>query len=95
MSIFARRILQRMINENAQFMTASQTNRHVRLLNLKDGQQAGAEWEVVLLNSLSKIGRVQYESDLGGRSRPDLLVSGSGGIEPFVVEITSVSDSGL
>lgn len=94
MSIFARRILQRMINENAQFMTASQTNRHVRLLNLKDGRPAGAEWEIVLLNSLSKIGRVQYESDLGGRSRPDLLVWGSGGIEPFVVEITSVSDRG-
>jgi len=47
-----------MINENAQFMTASQLDRHVRLLNLEDGQEAGAEWEVVLLNSLNKFGRV-------------------------------------
>ena len=75
-------------------MTASQLDRHVRLLNLEDGQEAGAEWEVVLLNSLNRFGRVQYEPNLGGKSQPDLLVSGCDGIEPFVVEITSVSDAG-
>jgi hypothetical protein len=83
-----------MISENAPFMTASQTDRHVRLLNLEDGQEAGAEWEVVLLNSLSKLGRVQYEPSLGGTSRLDLFVSDCAGIEPFVAEITSVSDAG-
>lgn len=93
MSIFGRRIVQRMINENAQSMTASQLDKHVRRLNLEDGQAASTEWEVVLLNSLSKLGRVQYEPDLGGSSRPDVLVSDCG-IEPFVVEITSVSDAG-
>jgi hypothetical protein len=83
-----------MVNENAQFMTAYHTDRQVRLLNLEDGQEAGAEWEVVLVNSFSKLGRVQYEPDLGGSSQPDLCVSGCNGIEPFVVEITSVSDAG-
>ncbi len=94
MSIFGRRVLQRLINENAQFMSNAQIARHVRLLNLNDRRGASTEWEVVLLNSFSKLARVQYEPALGGSSRPDLLVSPHGAIEPFVAEITSVSDAG-
>jgi hypothetical protein len=93
MSIFGRRILQRLINDNSRFMSERQTQRHVTLLNFNDARSAPAEWEIVLLNSLSRLGEVQYEPDLGGQSRPHLLVSRSG-IEPFVAEITSVSDVG-
>ena len=93
MSIFGRRILQRLINENSRFMSERQTQRHVALLNFNDARSAPAEWEIVLLNSFSRLGEVQYEADLGGKSIPDLLVSRSG-TEPLVVEITSVSDAG-
>src|SRR6266853_567631 len=72
LSIFGRRVLQRMINENAQFMTASQLERLVGLLNLDDGKGASTEWEIALSNSFSKFARVQYEPNLGGRSHPDL-----------------------
>jgi hypothetical protein len=83
-----------MINENAQFMTAMQLERLVGLLNLYDGKGASTEWEIVLSNSFSRFARVQYEPNLGGTSHPDLFVSEDNGIDPFVVEITSVSDAG-
>ncbi len=63
MSIFGRRILQRLINDNSRFMSERQTQRHVTLLNFNDARSAPAEWEIVLLNSFSRLGEVQYEPD--------------------------------
>jgi len=83
-----------MINENAQFMSELQLERLVGLLNLDDRKAVSTEWEIALSNSFSKFARVQYEPNLGGTSRPDLLVSDDNGIDRFVVEITSVSDAG-
>jgi hypothetical protein len=52
MAIFCRRTLQRLINENATFLTRKQLVSHVNKLN--DGDLS-AEWEVVLLNVFSKV----------------------------------------
>ena len=67
-----------MLDENAEFLTAEQLKSHVKLLN-GDGVQIerylSYEWEVAVLNALSKVGLVQHEKDFGGKSRPDIHFS--------------------
>jgi hypothetical protein len=83
------------LSARGQAHTALQMDRPVRLLNLEDGQVGGAEWEVLLLNSFSKLGRVEYEPNSGGNSRPDLLVSGCDGIEPLLSRLLQFPMRGL
>jgi hypothetical protein len=91
MAIFCRRTLQRLINENAAVLTRKQLASHVEKLN--DGDLS-AEWEVVLLNVFSKIGRVSHERDFNGKN-PDLhFVSNDHAIE-FLADIKTVSDEGI
>jgi hypothetical protein len=68
MAIFSRRTIQRLINENASFLTTKQIKSHVDNLNNGD---LGAEWEVVLLNVFSKLGRVEHEKNFNGK-KPDI-----------------------
>lgn len=92
MALFSRRILQRMINENSTFLTPKQLNRHVRAL---ERGCLATEWEIALLNALSKSGHVQHEPETPGSSKPDILFSLVN--EPkqkFIADITTVSDSG-
>jgi hypothetical protein len=46
MAIFSRRTLQRLINENAGFLTAKQLKKHVDSLNKADEHSLGAECRV-------------------------------------------------
>ncbi len=64
MAIFPRRIIQRMLNKNAEFLTKEQIDQHVLRLNGKGFQVIETEWEVAVLNAFSKIGRVQHEPEL-------------------------------
>jgi hypothetical protein len=61
-AMFSRRTLQRLLDENSQFLRKSQTRRLVKELNrVSDPSKLGRdislswEWEVVLLNVLSKV----------------------------------------
>ena len=95
MAIFSRRILQRMINENAKILTKEQLMKHIRSLNKDDESSLSTEWEVVLLYVFSKLGKVVHEPDLGGRTRGDLcftLFTDSN--QSFMAEICKVSDAG-
>lgn len=94
MAIFSRRAMQRMLDENASFLTKEQLELHVSKLDRDDFQSLDTEWEVAVLNVFSKLGKVSHEPTLEGPSRPDLLFSlddGSG----FLADITSVSDEGF
>ncbi|MDQ1637401.1 MAG: hypothetical protein QOF62_740 [Pyrinomonadaceae bacterium] len=94
MAIFSRRTLQRLINENARFLSKSQLKEHTRRLNKEDEHSLGAEWEVVLLNVFSKLGTVTHEPDLG--TRPDLyFVSNLDKSHGFIADIATVSDRGI
>jgi len=53
------------------------------------------EWEVVLINSLSKIGKVSYEKDFGGGTHPDIYFEAYDPQSNFVADITTISDKGL
>jgi hypothetical protein len=78
-AMFSRRTLQRLLDENSQFLRKSQTRRLVKELNrVSDPSKLGRdislswEWEVVLLNVLSKVGKVAYERGFDGHTKGDI-----------------------
>lgn len=95
MAIFSRRILQQLINENTQVLPRKQIRKHVGELNrMHSTLTLAAEWEVVLLNAFSKLGKIVHESGPAGTS--DLYFEAHD--EPkqtFVADITAVSDKGF
>jgi len=97
MAIFSRRNLQRMIDENDLFLLRRQTKKHVGELNKMATTlplSLGFEWEVVLLNAVSKFGKVFHEKKFNGKT-PDIYFTSSMKEEDrFVAEITTVSDWG-
>lgn len=94
MGIFSRRYLQRCIDESSTFATLKVRKLWVKKLNSPSSPDyAAKEWEIAILNALSKLGELRHEVDFGGTTRPDILYS-SQGLE-FVADITAVSDKGL
>lgn len=94
MAIFSRRTLQRLIYENATLISKKQLRAHVDSLNRADEYSLGTEWEIVLLNVLSKLGTVAHEPRMG--SRPDLhFVSNVDRSQEFIADIATVSDRGV
>ena len=97
MAIFSRRSLQRLLVENSEFLRPAQTKTHVEALNRMEKELTLArEWEVVLLNSLHKRGKVVHEKDFGGANRADVYwESRENPSHNFVADITAASDQGL
>jgi hypothetical protein len=94
MGIFSRRNLHRILLENTRFVRQRPLSEHIKRLNGNDEvQRVTTEWEVVLLNGLSKLGSVDHEPKLPGSSKPDVLFTHSLGTA--LIDITSVSDRGL
>lgn len=95
MAIFSRRILQRLLNENGAILSRKQLRKHVDDLNrMHETLTLAPEWEVVLLNAFSKVGKILHESGPAGTS--DLYFESR--IDPkerFVADITTVSDKGF
>jgi hypothetical protein len=89
MAIVSRRTLQRLILENAAFLSVSQRQYHADAINRGGAESLSAEWEILVLNSLSKLAAITHEPQLGTR-RPDVLATITG--EPpqtFVADITT------
>lgn len=97
MAIFSRRVLQRLINENSEFLTQSQLDKHIDNLNKYDSQTyLDYEWEVVVLNAFSKVGKVIHEPDLESGKKPDILFKPNHSDDiNLIAEITTVSDKNL
>jgi hypothetical protein len=96
MAIFSRRTLQRLIFENRKFLRRGQTKAHLRRLNKSDEFFLDAEWEVVLLNAFSKLGRVIHEQQFNNGPKPDLLFTSL--VDPsqsFLADIATISDRGM
>jgi hypothetical protein len=91
MPIFPRRVIQKIITENRQFLPASQVKEHVKKLNKQDNTSIATVWEIVVLNALSKIGVVEHEKKFQGSRKPDIYFS-SPDINNFVADITAISD---
>ncbi len=71
MPIFSRRVLQRLLDENRNFLEERQVKELVNRLNSLD-KSIATEWEVVLINALSKLGNVFHENNFGGETNPDI-----------------------
>jgi hypothetical protein len=96
MTIFSQETIQRLLQENyaVGVTTNAQTQCHVDKLNAKNEQSLSFEWEVVLLNVLSKVGIVVHEKTFG-RKNPDIyFVSKTASNEAFIADIVTVSDEG-
>ncbi len=94
MALVARRVLQRLIRENAAFTTSAQRKRQVAALNRGGDQALNFEWELLVLNGLSKLAAIDHEPLLGTR-HPDVVARvGDGAPEVFVADVATVSDSG-
>lgn len=92
MAIFSKRALQEMLNQNGKLLTEIQLKDHIARLNKGGKNSLPIEWEIVILNALSKLGHVRYEQSFGGEF-PDLFFS-SGNMSniSFLADITTVSD---
>lgn len=92
MAIFSRRTIQRIINENASFITEDQSANQIKKLNEGD---LSFEWEVVLLNIFGRIGKVIHEPPFENSARKiDVLFSTqiTDKVE-FLADIVTISDS--
>jgi len=91
MAIFSRRTIQRLINENALFLNKEQLENFIKKLNKGD---LNFEWEIVLLNVFSKLGKVTYEPIFeNSEKKIDILFSSENKDRfEFLAEITTVSD---
>src|ERR1700691_4181297 len=95
MALFARRRLQRILDENAAFLAPKQLVTACNLLNLVRDEYLSTEWEQVILNAASKIGAVRHEPALGGDCTPDLWFKTSDQSLEFIADVTAASDRGL
>lgn len=92
MAIFSRRTIQKMINENAEFLTSEQIEIQISRLNKNGFDSIATEWEIVVLNVFSKIGQVVHEPDLGTAAKLDLHFKNQADKSEFIADITTISD---
>ncbi len=95
MALFARRHLQRVLNENAAFVSPKQLSALCDLLNTARDDYLATEWEQVIINAASKVGAVQYEPRLAGSRTPDLQFHANEPPLQFIADVTTASDRGL
>jgi hypothetical protein len=96
MAIFPKRVVQRILNDNASFLSKEHLVNHVHRLNGGDDDPLGAEWEVVTLNAFSKRGRLKHEEQFGSHKKPDLSFYMNGSSLPeFIADVRALSDAGL
>src|SRR5256885_2211578 len=96
MAIFSRRTIQRLINENDLFTERSDLKEQVKKLNLVKKTQPkdaiSAEWEIIILNVLSKFGKVLHHEKFAGSRPIDIYLKLPN--SSFIADIVSVSDEG-
>lgn len=90
--------MQKGIDHLASVIDAEQLTNIVHRLNRRGDQRLPAMWELVILNALSRVGRLRHEVPLADGSRPDfeLETDVNGRFSPLIVgDITAVSDAWL
>ena len=96
MAMFARRLLQTMLDHLAAHLPLEGRTKLVRELNRQSSSVLGFEWETALLFGFSHIGKIDYETPSSQGSRPDMaFVEHSETPIRFTVDIATASDDGL
>lgn len=91
--IFARRALQRRLDELRESLGGDAVDDLVGRLNRPGADRLSAMWEVVLLHPLAVRGTLQHEAPLDSGRRPDVALE-IGDLQ-ITADITTVSDEGL
>jgi hypothetical protein len=91
--IFARRAIQRCLDELRTTLDTAAVDKLVDRLNRPGKDRLAAMWEVAILHSLAPLGVLVNESALVSGRCPDITFSDSA--VSFVADITTVSDEGL
>jgi len=94
MAMWARRRIQRYLDENSAFVSQSTLHDWVQRLNTVSDDYVATEWEVGLLNGFATVGAVQHEPALG-KKRIDLVFTSSDRKLSFGADIAAVSDQQL
>ena len=96
MAMFARRVLQTMLDHLAAHLPLEARKKLARELNQQSRSALGFEWETALLFGFSHIGKIEYEAPSLRGPRPDItFVEHSDTPVRFTADITTVSDEGL
>lgn len=90
MAIFSKLTIQNVLMENAEFMSDIQMHEHKNRLKKNDIQSIDTEWEIVVLNAFSKIGKVNHEIALSDGSKPDIHFINED--FEFYADVTAVND---
>jgi hypothetical protein len=93
MAMFTRRALQRAIDGSLAYTSRSKRREWVGVLNSpKSPRYIPTEWEIMVLQSLSGLGTLTHEQDLGGETKPDVHFKCPS--LTFVADIATISDRG-
>jgi hypothetical protein len=93
MALFSRREIQARIDEAARFLTPVQLAPIIGRLNKPNRTAIEAEWELMWLTSLARVGAVQHEPKLPSATRyPDIYFQADS--LAFVADIAAVSNAG-
>lgn len=90
--IFSRRAIQRRLNELRQSIGDAAVDDLCKRLNRIGPDRLPAMWEVIVLYSLTRLGKIEYEQEISSGRRPDAKFIGS---IKFIADIRTVSDEGL
>lgn len=90
--IFARRALQRRLDELRTCLPAEVVAAWAARMNKPGRDRMAAMWETVVIHALSKQGDLSVEGTLASGRRPDIAFAGT---VSFIADVTSVSDEGL
>jgi hypothetical protein len=94
MSLLTRRVFQKCLDDNAQFVSIDVLRNWVQQLNRVSNDYVATEWEVVLLRAFARFGKVRYEPPLGQRP-VDLVFESCDGKLQFAADIVAISDQPL
>ena len=96
MAMFARRVLQTMLDHLPAHLPLEARQKLAHELDRQSSSALGFEWETALLFGLSHTGKIDYEAPSPQGSRPDLtFVERSETPIRFTADIATVSDDGL
>ena len=94
--IFARRSIQRFLDQLSETLSQDGLAKLVRSLNRNDQAALGFEWETAVLFAFAQFGDIEYEANHGGEGFPDVTFRlPSRRSVCFVADVTTVSDRGL
>jgi hypothetical protein len=94
MGIFARRVISRCLDETASFVSKQTLRDWIQRLDTVSDSYVATEWEIVLIRTLARLGKVQHEPPLGPRLM-DVVFESPDSTLRFAAEITAISDEGL